>query len=55
MDKRACTDKGGRAYDDYRRVIKKVKIDFLLTEEQAIASLEVVKGVDRHPYFLLMD
>ena len=39
----------GGTYDDYKRVIEKVKIDILLTEEQDIASLQAVKGVERHP------
>ena len=47
--------KGGRQYDDFRRVIEKLKLEFLLTEDQAIAQLETVKGDERHAYIVGID
>jgi hypothetical protein len=50
IDGKAWGDEGGKEYDDYRAVIEKLKIDFLVTEEEAVETLEAVKGDKRHPH-----
>jgi hypothetical protein len=47
--------KDGKHYGDFRRVVEKLKTDSLLTEDQAIAQLETVKGDERHTYLLGID
>ena len=55
VDGKTWGDKGGKQYDDYLRVIEKLKIDKGLTEDQVIEELETVKGDEWHPYLLLVD
>jgi hypothetical protein len=46
---------GGANYDDFRRAVEKLKTDFNITEEQAVARLQAVEGKLRHPYLVGLD
>jgi hypothetical protein len=50
LDGKASGGKGDRNYDDFWRVVEKLKTDFGITETTAIARLQAVKGIERHSH-----
>jgi hypothetical protein len=55
LDGQAWGGQGGTKYDDFRRVVEQLKTHFKITEEEAVARLQAVKGNLRHAYLVLMD
>jgi hypothetical protein len=55
LDHKAHGGQGGKHYDDFRRVVEKLKTDLGISENQTIARLEAVKGELRHPYLVGLD
>jgi hypothetical protein len=55
LDGKVWGGQGGANYDDFRRTVEKLKTDFNITEEQAVARLQAVEGKLRHPYLVGLD